>query len=168
MTFCKDDRVKVLQTSMIHGGSTKYVGQEAVVENYNYPGYCQLEHGECYRIRFDDDTSWNIGASVLSLVGDAQKVLGTTHTLNEEITPMGAIQILKNAKLTADDRFLQAECLEDSEGTVMSGGRDLLMQQLWEEHKTAIAKELRAAKKTIANERRAYELSISADVTKED
>lgn len=88
---------------------------------------------------------------------------GTINKLNEEPQDMSAIDTLKSAKLDQTTRALRAEMLEENNGNVTSYGIALMNQKNWEANRAAYAKELIAAKKTIANEQLAYNKSVSAD-----
>ncbi len=76
---------------------------------------------------------------------------------------MNAIETLRNAKLTPDERFLRNLYLEDNDGVPTGDGKTALVQLLWEREKAEIAEDLRAAMKKNANEQKAYSESIKAD-----
>jgi hypothetical protein len=76
---------------------------------------------------------------------------------------MSSLDTIKSAKLDQATRLLRNESLENPDGTVTSYGCAFMDQKLWEDNRSAYAKELLAAKKALANERAAYEKSVSAD-----
>jgi len=66
--------------------------------------------------------------------------------LNKERIMSDVKTLVKNTKLTADDRLLRKEGLEDENGNMTSTGKDLMLERLWAAERTKIAAEVKAAR----------------------
>jgi hypothetical protein len=153
-----------------NGGSPDYnADQPYMVKTLWMDGSCgevghALEHVHYY------NGGWDYCHSlILVKKGDGSAAgPGTTHKPNEETVPMSAIQTIRAAKLTTEDRVLRGGTgseyeLESADGIVTSYGVGLMNQKMWEANRSAYAKELLAAKKTLANEIKAYGDATTAD-----
>lgn len=150
MSFNVGDRVRVKSSK-----SCNLRGMEVVITEVS-------ESGKYYSFKTDKGANCFEHEMYLEEIGAAASP-GTINKLNEEPQDMSAIDTLKSAKLDQTTRALRAEMLEENNGDVTSYGIALMNQKNWEANRAAYAKELIAAKKTIANEQLAYNKSVSAD-----
>lgn len=125
-------------------------GDNVTVTNLLYSNGTPMEDewdiiGKQYKIEYDSGYTGE-GGFRYRLEGCPNRDFFSSKELRKVTHMSDAKQLLREVKLTEDDRTLRHEGLEDSSGNLTSTGQAVLLDRLWATERTKVATELRAAR----------------------